>query len=142
VWWFGKKMNENLMEKTVQNALRKFNQSNSGKGERSQFNQLYNRIVNSGELEMNLTAQHRHSLDHKWESGSSIRSFLSSFFPLFLSLDNKIEMAQSQSSLYSSSGLTAPPLKKEKSAKSLGLGKGWFDLQVNSPLPSFNIFIV
>lgn len=68
----GKEMNENLIEKTVQDALRNFDQRSRERGGRSQFNQLYHRIVHSGDIGQNLTAQHRHSLNHKWESGSSL----------------------------------------------------------------------
>lgn len=47
-----------------------------------------------------------------------------------LCVENLVDIAQSKSELYSPTGSTAPPLKKEKSIKIQGLGKGWFDLKV------------
>lgn len=46
-------------------------------------------------------------------------------------LENQVDIAQSNSELYSATGNHAPPLKKEKSIQVQGLGKGWFDLKVS-----------
>jgi hypothetical protein len=75
----------NIIERTVQNAIKKISQSSGAEG--SSFNKLYNRIINSGDIQgRNLTSLQRwadftvlllcssspnirHSLNQKWDSG-------------------------------------------------------------------------
>ena len=50
---------------------------------------------------------------------------------IWFELENIVDKAQAKSPLYSSYGITAPPLEKDKVKTPRHLGKGWFNLQVS-----------